>query len=143
MYHASPRHTALDLEGTDRLSFLPDLFGADFLAGEMQVYALAEKHITDYCGGFWHFIRLPEGGGYMMPDGDRFHLINPENWFDRTVSADAVGIIITALAINRRIWLYHERGNTALTRHLMLRESQLWNAIDVHEECASIYAALD
>ncbi|PCO26263.1 hypothetical protein CP987_19855, partial [Morganella morganii] len=33
-----------------RLSFLPDLFGNDFLAGEMQVYALAEKHITDYCG---------------------------------------------------------------------------------------------
>jgi hypothetical protein len=111
---------------SDRLSFLPDLFGNDFLAGEMQVYALAVKHITDYCGGFWHFIRIPEGGGYMMPDGDRFHLTNPDNWFDRSVSADAAGVIITALAINRRIWLHHERGDAALTRHLMLRESQLW-----------------
>ena len=63
MYHA--RQTMLNVEETDRLSFLPDLFGNDFLAGEMQVYALAEKHITDYCGGFWHFIRIPEGGGYM------------------------------------------------------------------------------
>lgn len=77
MYHA--RQTMLNVEESDRLSFLPDLFGNDFLAGEMQVYALAEKHITDYCGGFWHFIRIPEGGGYMMPDGDRFHLTNPDN----------------------------------------------------------------
>ncbi|EPK1724884.1 antirestriction protein, partial [Klebsiella pneumoniae] len=57
MYHA--RQTMLNVEESDRLSFLPDLFGNDFLAGEMQVYALAEKHITDYCGGFWHFIRIP------------------------------------------------------------------------------------
>ncbi|EKL6594270.1 antirestriction protein [Escherichia coli] len=141
MYHV--HQTMLNVEESDRLSFLPDLFGKDFLAGEMQVYALAEKHITDYCGGFWHIIRIPEGGGYMMPDGDRFHLTNPENWFDRSVSADAAGIIITALAINRRIWLHHERGDAALTRHLMLRESQLWNFIDSHDECAAIYAALD
>ena len=52
--------------------------------------------MPEYEGGFWHFIRLPDGGGYMMPDGDRFHLVNGENWFDRTVSADAAGIIVTA-----------------------------------------------
>ncbi|EAA3598058.1 antirestriction protein, partial [Escherichia coli] len=27
--------------------------------------------MPEYQGGFWHFIRLPDGGGYMMPDGDR------------------------------------------------------------------------
>ncbi|MDW5657226.1 antirestriction protein, partial [Klebsiella pneumoniae] len=37
MYHA--RQTMLNVEESDRLSFLPDLFGNDFLAGEMQVYA--------------------------------------------------------------------------------------------------------
>ncbi|ELD5877094.1 conjugation system SOS inhibitor PsiB [Escherichia coli] len=42
--------------------------------------------MPEYQGGFWHFIRLPDGGGYMMPDGDRFHLVNGENWFDRTVN---------------------------------------------------------
>ncbi|HAI0647799.1 TPA: antirestriction protein, partial [Escherichia coli] len=25
--------------------------------------------MSEYQGGFWHFIRLPDGGGYMMPDG--------------------------------------------------------------------------
>ncbi|HAX2506978.1 TPA: hypothetical protein JW683_004242 [Escherichia coli] len=61
--------------------------------------------MPEYEGGFWHFIRLPDGGGYMMPDGDRFHLVNGENWFDRTVSADAAGIILTSLVINRQLWL--------------------------------------
>ncbi len=51
----------------------------------------------------------------MMPDGDRFHLVNGENWFDRTVSADVAGIILTSLVINRQLWLYHDSGNAGLT----------------------------
>ncbi len=73
MYHVC--QTALDVEESDRLSFLPELFGTDFLAAEMQVYALAEKHITDYCGGFWHFIRIPEGGGLDWPHE------SPDSWY--------------------------------------------------------------
>ncbi|GDA11656.1 antirestriction protein [Escherichia coli] len=91
MQYAKP--VTLNVEECDRLSFLPYLFGNDFLYAEAYVYALAQKMMPEYQGGFWHFIRLPDGGGYMMPDGDRFHLVNGENWFDRTVSADAAGII--------------------------------------------------
>lgn len=89
----------LNVEESDRLSFLPYMFGNDFMLTELQVYALAKKWMPEYNGGFWHFIRLSEGGGYMMPDCDRVHMINGENWFDRTVSADAAGIILTSLAI--------------------------------------------
>ncbi|ELQ6863970.1 antirestriction protein [Salmonella enterica] len=133
----------IHVEDSDRLSFLPYLFGDDFMIAEMHVYSLASKMITDYQGGFWHFIRLPDGGGYMMPDGDRFHLVNSENWFDRTVSADAAGIILTSLAINRRMWTHHECGNTALTRLFQMRDAQLWSYVEFHPECNAIYAALD
>ncbi len=98
MQYAKP--VTLNVEECDRLSFLPYLFGQDFLYAEASVYALAKKMMPEYQGGFWHFIRLPDGGGYMMPDGDRFHMVNGENWFDRTVSADAAGIILTSLVIN-------------------------------------------
>ncbi|MCN6159189.1 antirestriction protein, partial [Escherichia coli] len=91
MQYAKP--VTLNVEECDRLFFLPYLFGQDFLYVEASVCALAKKMMPEYEGGFWHFIRLPDGGGYMMPDGDRFHLVNGENWFDRTVSADAAGII--------------------------------------------------
>ena len=55
----------LNVEESDRLSFMPYLFGTDFMLAELQVYALAKKWMPEYEGGFWHFIRLPEGGGYM------------------------------------------------------------------------------
>ncbi|STB30242.1 Antirestriction protein [Citrobacter koseri] len=101
MQYAKP--VTLNVEECDRLSFLPYLFGNDFLYAEAYVYALAQKMMPEYQGGFWHFIRLPDGGGYMMPDGDRFHMVNGANWFDRTVSADAAGIILTSLVINRPV----------------------------------------
>lgn len=71
------------------------------------------------------------------------HLVSSENWFDRTVSADAAGIILTSLAINRRLAAHHDSSNPALTRLYMLRDAQLWNHITFHPECSAIYAALD
>ncbi|EOG8283746.1 antirestriction protein [Salmonella enterica subsp. enterica serovar Newport] len=137
------RQHPLNVEESDRLSFLPYMFGTDFMLAELQVYALAKQWMPEYNGGFWHFIRLPDGGGYMMPDCGRVHMINGENWFDRTVSADAAGIILTSLAINRRCWTHHDCGNAALTHLYMLRDTQLWNHIVFHPECNAIYAALD
>lgn len=32
-----------------------------------------------------------------------------------TVSADAAGIILTSLVINRQLWLYHDSGDAGLT----------------------------
>lgn len=61
----------LNVEESDRLSFMPYMFGTDFMLAELQVYALAKKWMPEHDSGFWHFIRLPEGGGYMMPDCGR------------------------------------------------------------------------
>ncbi|EEY7089678.1 antirestriction protein [Escherichia coli] len=87
--------------------------------------------------------RYTDGGGYMMPDGDRFHMVNGANWFDRTVSADACGIILTSLVINRQLWLYHDSGDAGLTQLYRMRDAQLWRHIEFHPECNAIYAALD
>jgi hypothetical protein len=141
MQHA--HSVTLQVCESDRLSFLPDLFGEDFLPAEMQVYSLADRYLPQYPGGFWHFIRLPEGGDYMAPDSDRVHLINADNWFDKTLSGDAAGIVLTALAINRRCWLHHDRGNAGLVKLLMQREEQLWRYIETHPERADICRALD
>ena len=121
----------LNVEESDRLSFMPYLFGTDFMLAELQVYALAKKWMPEY------------EGGYMMPECGRVHLASSENWFDRTVSADAAGIILTSLAINRRLAAHHDSSNPALTRLYMLRDAQLWNHITFHPECSAIYAALD
>ncbi|ENF16480.1 antirestriction family protein [Escherichia coli P0304816.10] len=97
MQYAKP--VTLNVEECDRLSFLPYLFGNDFLYAEASVYALAKKMMPEYEGGFWHFIRLPDGGGYMMPDGDRFHMVNGETGL--TVRRRCRRHHLTSLVINR------------------------------------------
>ena len=133
----------LNVEESDRLSFLPYLFDEDFMIAELQVHALAKTWMPEYAGEYWHFIRLPDGGGYMMPDGGRILLVNSENWFDRTVSADAAGIILTSLAISIRCRVQEDCGNVALSRLYRLRDAQLWEHMTFHPECDAIYAALE
>ncbi|EMQ5286147.1 antirestriction protein, partial [Salmonella enterica] len=49
MHHSNQQHARIiNVEESDRLSFLPYLFGDDFMIAEMQVYALAGKMITGY-----------------------------------------------------------------------------------------------
>lgn len=59
MQYAKP--VTLNVEECDRLSFLPYLFGNDFLYAEAYVYALAKKMMPEYAVG-------SENGG----DGDAF-----------------------------------------------------------------------
>lgn len=127
----------------DRLSFLPYLFDGDFLRAEMQIYATADRYLSGYNGGFWHFIRLPNGGGYMAPDIDQVTLSNADNGFEKIISGDAAGIILTSLVINRRCWFHHDRGNAGMVQMYIQREDQLKAYIDTHPERADIWRALD
>ncbi|EFD9842361.1 antirestriction protein, partial [Escherichia coli] len=45
------KSVTLNVEECDRLSFLPYLFGQDFLYAEASVYALAKKMMPEYEGG--------------------------------------------------------------------------------------------
>lgn len=141
--HYVAAQPVLNVEEIDRLSFLPYLFGEDFMIAELQVYALARKHLTDYEDCFWHFVRLPQGGGYMMPTGDRYHMVNAEGWFDRTISAEVAGIILTAQAISRRCLALKGCECGELLKLFLLREFQLWGFIESHPDSYAISAALE
>lgn len=41
---------AVRLEGAQRLTFLPDLFGGDFMTSEASVYAYAQRYCPEYQG---------------------------------------------------------------------------------------------
>ena len=137
MQYAKP--VTLNVEECDRLSFLPYLFGNDFLYAEAYVYALAQKMMPEYQGGFWHFIRLPDGGGYMMPDGDRFHMVNGANWFDRTITfsfhGERAGYLTRAVMLmlqassdltNHRYGWHHD-SEDAETGSCQMRDARLMN----------------
>ncbi|ELY3637719.1 antirestriction protein [Cronobacter sakazakii] len=134
---------ATRIEGAQRLCFLPDLFGGDFVFAESMIYAFADRYCPDYRGGFWNFYRLPDGGGYMAPDVDTLTLDNAGNWFNETVSGNAAGFILTALVLNHRCWHHDSRGNGALCAHMAKRHTQLMSFVEYHPERALIWRALD
>lgn len=70
---------AVRLEGAQRLTFLPDMFGGDYMTAEASVYAYAQRYCPDYQGGFWQFYRLPDGSGYMAPDVESLTFCNSDN----------------------------------------------------------------
>ncbi|WP_436628726.1 antirestriction protein [Enterobacter hormaechei] len=70
---------AVRLEGAQRLTFLPDMFGGDYMTAEASVYAYAQRYCPDYQGGFWQFYRLPDGSGFMAPDVESVTFCNPDS----------------------------------------------------------------
>lgn len=127
-----------------RYRFLPYLFGADYLNAELNIYAYANRYLSDYDGGEWLFYTLPYGGGYLAPAEDiRLTLCNPDNGFQRTISADAAGMFITAMVLNHRCWMHSHHDEEDLCTLFSLRFEQLRTFIRTHPERTAILAALD
>ncbi|WP_416414357.1 antirestriction protein [Pantoea sp. App145] len=134
-----PRTIVID----DRMAFLPMLFSDDLLRAELNVYLYADRFLENYDGGLWEFVGLTAGGGFMQPPGERWRFTNPANWADEVVSAEAAGIIITALVLNHRSWMHYHDDEQALCEHFCKRYDQLIAFADRHREAVAIFRALD
>ena len=127
-----------------RMTFLPRLFGALFLAGENHVYSTAEKLCSDYQGGSWTFKELSTGGGYMVPDvAETLSISVAGNWFDGELSADAAGIVFTLFTLNALIWHAHGKKAWGLSDTLIMQQERLKLYALQHEEAKLIFAAID
>ncbi|WP_255474408.1 MULTISPECIES: antirestriction protein [Pantoea] len=96
-----------------------------------------------YNGGFWEFVQLPNGGGFMQSPGDEYRFRNPENWTDMIVSAEVAGIILTALVLNHRSWMHSHHDQEELCAHFCERYEQLMAYADTHTEGGALFRALD
>jgi hypothetical protein len=120
-----------------RLSFLPELFGAHLMRGEHLVYMWMDRLCEAYNGGYWEYVKLSNGGGYMSPRREgRMHIFVDGNQFDREMSTDAAGIVATMFALCQ---LANERQDEAIiNRYYALRMF----ALD-HPEAHLIFRAID
>lgn len=78
-----------------RLDFLPRHFRAHMMLVERQIYHQFANLALHYRGGYWEFYDLSNGGCYLAPSQDFYHLVHPGMDFDATVSGDAAGIVAT------------------------------------------------
>lgn len=119
----------------------------DFMRAENNVYVYADRYLANYDGAVWDFVRVPgvpHGGGYMKPAGEeRWQFSSPHVWTDLEISSDAAGIIITALVLNHRSWLYDRHDDEELCAHFCRRYRQLTAFAQIHPEAAAIFCALD
>lgn len=139
----TPHPATLRADDRAKFRFLPMLFSHDYVRGEQHVFQYADRFLENYAGGEWVFVRLSTGGGFMQPGEDAWRFRNADNWSDVEVSAEAAGIIITAMVLNHRSWLYDRDGLTALCEHACRRHDQLMAFAVEHAEAAAIFRALD
>lgn len=121
----------------ERMGFLPKHFGRrHMLTGEMLVYGWLRNLAPDYHGGYWHYFEIP-GGFYMAPAGyETLRIVWPMNWCDRTMSADAAGIVATLYALCE---LCESTGSSDIAeKYRALNEFAL-----EHPEAGDIRAAID
>jgi len=125
------------------MRFLTALFADDFMRAELNIYLYADRYIDDYDRGVWEFVQLPDGGGFMKPKGDTcWHFSNLGNYSKLGVSAEAAGIIITALVLNHRSWMYARHDEEELCTHYCERHRQLMRYIESHIEATAIFDVL-
>ncbi|MFC0510560.1 antirestriction protein [Asaia spathodeae] len=126
----------------NRMRFTPMLFGPRlYLQGEATVFGMASRFCDEYKGGFWEFIELPDGGGFMYPEmGEETVSISilSNGFRSSAVSPVAVGIICTLFTLS-----HLSMASPYSTELLSDRYHQLRAFADTHPESEIIFSAID
>jgi hypothetical protein len=121
-----------------RMDFMPQFFGPKLMMrGEILVFSWLSKLSPDYCGGYWHFYTLSNGGFYMAPDIKRsLRLFVDGNYFNDDLSADAAGIVATLFALN-------QLAQESRSEQIISFYYQLIEFASSHPEACKIFRAID
>lgn len=122
----------------DRVRFLPQKCGTNFLRVEQAIYFWMKLLCPDYHGGYWEFYDLSNGGWFMKPAMDKCHMRWADNMFDEVLSAETAGIIATLFGINTVIDWGHDQDGQLLDSYWKLRDFAYERA-----DGATIAAAID
>ena len=128
------------LEGEERISHTEALFGLTFpLKLEPTIYGITDRIAPAYCGGFWRFWRLGNGGFYMAPDSEARYQAHCMNYWEGELSADALGIVSCLTAYSHLSFGGPEEFAWDCAKHYhLLREY-----VCEHAEVAGILGAID
>lgn len=129
--------TARLLTGAERLQALPRFFGKKMLRAENLVYAWMGSLCPGYCGGYWDYLELSNGGFVMRLAATGGQLVRVEsNGYEGKMSTEAASLVAMLFALcqlaneteaDEFIDLYHFVRDYALE----------------HAEAKAIFAAID
>ncbi len=132
--------TATRVKERKRTFFLFDLCNGEVeaLHFEHLVYAWMGK-LSAYTGGYWHFYKLSNGGGYMALAQEDTVTINSTNGFSFEMSPDAAGIVVTLFAMSHASETFQGEARDRMVDQY----HNLLDYIEFHPEAAKIYGAID
>lgn len=98
------------LSESERMDFLPGLFGRSWFRAEGYIYSWMQRHCEGYNGGYWEYYKIGETGGFMAPcfEGEARISISG-NWCEVDVTNVAAGVIATLFILNALTWKLHEK----------------------------------
>lgn len=128
------------LNDDQRLSVPAGIFGYHFGTRiEPDVFAMASRLSPDYCGGYWEFYLLPNGGFFMAPVADHGFLVCANNGYEGRMSAEALGL--TAC-----LYVYSNATFTQVGQLLDVCADQFHKVREFaigHPEASEIFQAID
>lgn len=132
---ASPTSSVVPV--SERLAFLPMLFGKHYMRGESLVYRWMDTLCEAYNGGYWDYLKLSNGSGYLAPKrDDKMNIWVASNHFDGEMSADAAGVVASMFALG-------ELANTTQEDEIIERYYALRAYALSHTEARLIMSAID
>jgi hypothetical protein len=128
------------LTESERIQYPAQLFGTYFpFYIEPVIYHWASTLSADYTGGYWQMYRLSNGGFSMYPDSDTPFLVVTDNYFQGTLSPEALGITACLYTFSHLSFSDNPALSELCGEHFhLLREYALG-----HPESAAILAAID
>ena len=124
-----------------RLAVVEQLFGIHFpLRIEPVVYGITERMTQgQYHGGYWEFYVLDNEGVYMAPTSGQVYQVSCDNFWQGTLSADALGITACLYAFSHLSFSKNEAFARICAQHYHLLRAYMMD----HDEVASILGAID
>ena len=136
---AKQKIVAAKVADSDRSGFMFEHFGNMCMAVENGVYTTLDKICEEYNGGYWDFIELSNGGGYMRLDANKPEgvQIKCSNYYEGWMSMEAASIVACLYAINKAVWTRPD-SKELTDQYYFLRDFAL-----EHEEWNKIAGAID
>lgn len=124
-----------------RMATVETLFGLHFpLHLEPVIYGITEWMTQgQYCGGYWLFYALTNGGFYMASDDEQVFTVSCDNHWQGQLSPDALGIVACLYAYSHLSFSPDEKFARVCARHYHWLREYMYD----HAEVTAILGAID
>ena len=129
--------TATEVPAGARFAFLINRFDKHHTTVEMFLRSFTVKLCPDFRGGQWRYFETSTGTVFMVPSGhDSLQVTIDTNGFDKRVSAEVAGLIVSLFVLNRLCMV--SRSKEHMRMLVLLRNYAL-----EHAQATTIFRAID